>query len=172
MGVCGSSANKFAFTEEDKKYIRISWDQFSQGDMAENGKLVFTRMFEKSPAIQDLFYYSTSCKVMSKKFGKNCQFDNHICQVFDTLGSIVSILDDCKKLETSLEDVGSAHAMFAFEKDYFNVFGECLLVCLEQKLGDSFTPQVKTAWTHFSSFILEFVLAGWTVRMDKLNVYR
>ena len=49
------------------------------------------------------------------------------------------------------------------------MFGECLIYCLEKKLQDEFTPDVKEAWMNLINYMNPHVLAGWTMTMDQFQ---
>ncbi|XP_041353195.1 neuroglobin-like [Gigantopelta aegis] len=168
---CGSSSNKMKvpFSELDKMYIRETWVQFSDGGIVESGQHLFLKMFEKRPDIKDLFLYSKDGNVASKMFGKNRQFNNHVRRVFEMLGSVVSNLDEYWDVEPLLVSLGSKHATFALQKDYFLLFGDCLMYSLERKLGDKLTPEAKQAWHRMVKFVIPLMISGWTIGTAKLK---
>jgi len=58
-------------------------------------------------------------------------------------------LDDFEKLKPAIRELGERHAAYGVTKPHYEVVGSVLLLSLEEALGDTFTNDVKSAWTDF-----------------------
>jgi len=99
--------------------------------------LFYTRLFETAPYVRPLFkgdMHEQGRKLMS------------------VIGVAVVALDNLPELVPIVRDLGRRHASYGVKDDHYDVVAEALLWTLEKGLGESFTDDVKEAWT--SAYLL------------------
>lgn len=62
------------------------------------------------------------------------------------MGHAVSGLSRLEGFLPTLRDLGRRHAGYGVTEAHYDTVGAALLWTLEQGLGSSFTPEVRTAW--------------------------
>ena len=95
-------------------------------------ELFYNRLFELDPALRDLF------KGDMAEQGR---------KLMATLKVAIAGLDDLAKLIPALEALGVRHQGYGVEPQHYNTVAEALLWTLGQGLGETFTEEVRDAWT-------------------------
>ena len=99
--------------------------------------LFYTRLFETAPYVLPLFkgdMHEQGRKLMS------------------VIGVAVVALDNLPELVPIVRDLGRRHASYGVKDDHYDVVAEAFLWTVEKGLGESFTDDVKEAWT--SAYLL------------------
>jgi len=94
--------------------------------------LFYDRLFEIAPAVRPMF--PAELGEQKKKL----------------IGMLATAVNSLHKLETivpAVQDLGRRHKGYGVSDDHYAPVGAALLWTLAQGLGDSFTPEVKVAWT-------------------------
>jgi hemoglobin-like flavoprotein len=94
--------------------------------------LFYDRLFEMDPSVRPLF---KSDMAQQKK------------KLMQTLSVAVDGLSNIPRLVPVLEQLGSRHAGYMVQDHHYDLVGEALLWTLREGLGDSFNPEVQSAWT-------------------------
>jgi hemoglobin-like flavoprotein len=68
-------------------------------------------------------------------------------KLMDTIAAIVGALDKREMFQSIISHAGRQHAHFGAKPPHFAAFGDALLWGLEHQLGDTFTPELKEAWS-------------------------
>jgi nitric oxide dioxygenase len=119
-------------TEDQAALIRESFSRIAP-IAQQAGALFYGRLFELDPALRPLF--------------KSGSIDEQARKLMATLSFAVSNLSNPDVLIPAVQQLGERHRDYGVtDKDYDTV-GEAFLWTLGQGLGDSFTPEVKLAWT-------------------------
>ncbi len=95
-------------------------------------KMFYERLFELDPSIKPLFKGD-----MNQQGRKLMQM---IAMVVDGLGNLDSVVPE-------VQNLGKRHVAYGVLDEHYNTVGTALLWTLERGLGESFTPEVKDAWT-------------------------
>jgi len=93
--------------------------------------LFYTRLFETAPYVRPLF--------------KGDMHEQR--KLMSVIGVAVVALDNLPELVPIVRDLGRRHASYGVKDDHYDVVAEALLWTLEKGLGESFTDDVKEAWT-------------------------
>ena len=94
--------------------------------------LFYSRFFELAPDAMPLF--------------PNDMERQHL-KLMDTIAAIVGALDKREMFQSIISHAGRQHAQFGAKPSHFAAFGDALLWGLEHQLGDTFTPELKEAWS-------------------------
>ncbi|MEP3299801.1 MAG: globin domain-containing protein [Pseudoruegeria sp.] len=65
---------------------------------------------------------------------------------FQTMSLMVQFLNDQTILENVFGELGRNHKGYGVRVEHYDVVEDCLLTALAQKLGSSFTTEVREAW--------------------------
>ena len=64
-----------------------------------------------------------------------------------TLGVVVHALDDLDRLMPAIAALGKRHARYGVSPHHFDSVGEALIHAFSDTLGDTFTAELRAAWT-------------------------
>ena len=93
--------------------------------------LFYTRLFELDPATRFLFHGDMHTQ------GR---------KLMDMLRIVVNGLHRLEDLLPAVQSLGRRHATYQIEAHHYATVGAALIWTLRQGLGESFTPDVETAW--------------------------
>lgn len=116
-------------TPEQTALIKTSFKQLPTEAAAE---LFYTRLFELAPQLRGMF--KSDMKAQEVK-------------LMTMLAAVVEGLDRIESLLPTVRDLGARHAGYGATPEHFDIVGEALLWTLEKGLGETFTEEVKEAWT-------------------------
>jgi hemoglobin-like flavoprotein len=92
--------------------------------------------------LQPVFRTRSRCNAaISERHGKAAP------EAMDTIAAIVGALDKREMFQSIISHAGRQHAQFGAKPPHFAAFGDALLWGLEHQLGDTFTPELKEAWS-------------------------
>ena len=94
--------------------------------------MFYDRLFEIAPELKPLFKGDMS------EQGK---------KLLQTLGYVVAGLHDLPSILPAAKDLAARHVAYGVTPAMYQPVGEALIWTLEQGLGDSFTDEVRQAWT-------------------------
>jgi hemoglobin-like flavoprotein len=100
-----------------------------------------------APAVAQLFYANlfAADPELKKLFkGDITEQGKRLTQM---IGAAVNKLDNLETLVPILENLAVRHVRYGVKNSHYETVGGALLKTLAQSLGDSFTPDVQTAWT-------------------------
>jgi len=118
-------------TPNEIRLIRESWTGVEPiADTA--ASLFYGQLFELDPAIQRLFRRTEMAA--QRKI------------LMQTLTVVVKSLDKLDQIVPAVQALGRRHAGYGVREAHYATVGEALLWTLEQGLGDTFTPDVRSAW--------------------------
>ncbi len=95
------------------------------------GKLFYERLFEVAPETRSMF--KGDMVLQRRKF-------------MEMLQIAVNGLSNLENILPRIQDLGRKHGSYGVKEEQYETVTGALLWTLEQKLGQSFTPEVKTAW--------------------------
>lgn len=131
-------------TPEQKQLVKESWAKVLpiQETAAE---LFYNRLFSEYPEVKP--YFKGDMKEQGRK-------------LMAMLNTAVSSLDNLENLVEPLKASGKAHKDFGVKAEDYDKVGASFLWTLEQGLGESFTPDVKDAWTVTYSTVASVMIGG------------
>jgi len=95
-------------------------------------KLFYTKLFELNPGLRPLF--TGDMKEQGKK-------------LMATIQILVLSLKNLERVVPVVEDLGRRHVNYGVKDEDYDTVGQALIWTLGQGLGESFTEEVKVAWT-------------------------
>lgn len=94
--------------------------------------MFYNRLFELDPALRPLF---------NGDMAEQCR------KLMQMLAVAVESLDHLETILPSVQALGQRHVVYGVKIEHYATVAEALLWTLEQGLGETFTPEVKEAWT-------------------------
>lgn len=111
--------------------VQHSWQKAAtQAPMV--AQLFYANLFAADPALKKLFK------------GDITEQGKRLTQM---IGAAVNKLDNLEILVPILENLAVRHVSYGVQNSHYETVGGALLKTLAEGLGDSFTPEVKTAWS-------------------------
>lgn len=107
--------------------------------------LFYERLFALAPDLRRLFSDD-----MSEQRHK----------LMTVLSSCVGKLHDLASIAPAVRDLGARHVAYGTRDDHYSAVGEALLWALSKGLGESFTPDVRSAWTKVYGVLATTMQAG------------
>ena len=101
-------------------------------DRDEAAKAFYDRLFALAPDTRRLF---------------KSDMESQGRKLMDTLALAVTSLRRPESLQYLLQDTAQRHVGYGAREEHYSVVGEALLWMLERRLGEEFTPELKSAWT-------------------------
>jgi hemoglobin-like flavoprotein len=118
-------------TTEQRELVKATFAQVAPiSEVA--AELFYNRLFELDPTLREMF--PADLKEQGRK-------------LMQMLAMIVSGLDRLDTLAPAVEDLGRRHVSYDVRADHYPTVGNALLWTLEKGLGESFTDDVREAWT-------------------------
>ena len=96
-------------------------------------KLFYGKLFELDPALRPLFAHSNMVEQRKK--------------LMQMITVAVRGLNRLDELIPTIEAMGSRHVGYGVTDAHYTTVAAALIWTLEQGLGDSFTPELRSAWT-------------------------
>ena len=118
-------------TTEQIELVQSTWAKVAP-NAEQVAELFYTRLFEIAPEVQPLF--TTDKAEQGKKLTQ-------------TLAVAVKGLPKLDTIVGAVQDLGVRHNDYGVIDEHYESVGAALLWTLEEGLGESFTPEVKEAWT-------------------------
>jgi PAS domain S-box-containing protein len=122
--------------------------------------LFYDRLFTIAPEVRTLF--PKDMTEQKKKF-------------MHMIAAAATNLHQLEKIIPAVEDLGRRHVTYGVTDSHYERVGEALLWTLEQKLGPSFTPKVREAWTATYATVADVMknaaAAAWTQMSALIRAY-
>jgi nitric oxide dioxygenase len=118
-------------TPERERLVRDTWRRF-EPKAAEHARFFYDKLFELDPETTAMF--------------ARADMDLQRHKLMETIGMLVSELDDPEQLVTDLVALGRRHVPFGVRDSDYDAAGVALLWTLEKALGPEFTPEARSAW--------------------------
>jgi len=131
-------------TPKQVAMIQTSWSEVEPiSDTV--ATLFYERLFDLDPTLRRLFRRTDM--VQQRKI------------LMQTLAVVVRSLDRVEQLIPALEGLGRRHAGYGVRASHYDTFGEALLWTLRERLGDTFTLELREAWAE-AYYTLASVMIG------------
>ncbi len=118
-------------TERKKRLVQSSFTKVAPiADTA--AEIFYNKLFELDPSLKPLF------KGDIKEQG---------AKLMSMIGTAVNGLDNLDAIVPAVQNLGRNHVDYGVKDEHYNTVGTALIYTLEKGLGDSFTADVKDAWT-------------------------
>ncbi|XP_046580589.1 non-symbiotic hemoglobin 1-like [Haliotis rubra] len=137
-------------TEPQKAMVLESW-QIIQEDISKVGVVMFMKLFETHPDVQDVFYPFKGQSSEDLKYSS--QLKSHALRVMGTVEKCLARINDPKKLVELLHDLGARHVMYNARVDYIDLIGPQFIWAIQPVVGDKWNPELEQAWSDVFKFI-------------------
>ena len=107
----------------------------------------YRRLFELDPGLRPLF--KGDIEEQSRK-------------LLDMLAALISMLESPHGLDLELRAMGVRHAGYGVKDEHYATVGQALLDMLADTLGQTFTPEVREAWSTLYGAVEATMKAGVT----------
>jgi nitric oxide dioxygenase len=124
-------------TSEQMQLVRLSFIQV-MASKTEAGLMFYGRLFVIAPELRRMF--KTDIETQADKF-------------LDMLGVAISLLQNPTAFQQTLTQLAHRHRNFGVRDEHYDKVGTALLWTLERRLGDTFTPELKQAWSDLYSVV-------------------
>jgi hemoglobin-like flavoprotein len=116
----------------DIALVQSTWEQVLPiADTA--AQLFYGKLFELDPSLRGMFAQTNMAEQRKK--------------LMQIIGVAVRGLDRLGELLPAIEALGRRHSGYGVTSAHYDTVAAALLWTLEQGLGTTFTPQVRSAWT-------------------------
>jgi len=122
---------------ERRQLVAESWKALAPNG-PEVGALFYRKLFEIAPDLRPLFAQVT--------------MEDQIQKLVTMLDLVIHWLDVPERLVPVLKTLGERHTKYGVQDDHYGKVGAALISTLEERLGDKFTPELRSAWTE--AFVL------------------
>lgn len=161
MAENGEEASAPTITEKQVEIIEETWvlvtgeAQKKQQNLQAAGLVLFYKLFEIAPELQELFPFQGE-----ELSDDNKKLRGHALQVMETIDVAIGMLHDLPKLTDTLEDLGIVHNLKNVQVASFAPVGQALIYTLGQGLKERFTDEVKAAWVALYTIVQHYMELG------------
>ncbi|ESO86863.1 hypothetical protein LOTGIDRAFT_72750, partial [Lottia gigantea] len=141
---------KPSLTDRQKELVLESW-QIVQGDLDKVGVDMFMRLFQTQPDVQDVFVPFKGKSADDLKDSK--QLKSHATRVMGTVEKSLANIEDPKRLEQMLSDLGARHVMYNAKVDYIDLIGPQFIWAIQPVVDEKWTPEMEQAWSDLFKYI-------------------
>lgn len=131
-------------TEGQKELIMQSWQKI-QEDMSKVGVVMFMRLFETHPDVQDVFMPFKG--LTQDDLRHSSQLREHALRVMGTVEKCLARINEPKKMEEMLHDLGTRHVMYSAKVDYVDLIGPQFIWAMQPALEDQWNTELEEAWS-------------------------
>ena len=167
------SSNTCTLLGSDQKVIvRNTWTLMMGDTPVENtellGKKVFLRIFEKMPAIKQMFPFRS---VWGDELLNHPHFQTHASRFMQVIAAAVDNLDYLEgTYADSVYTLGKSHAyQKGFSDSYFDTVIACIFYIWKQELRGDFSDETEKSWKMVFDFILGKLKEGYDYEVGVLN---
>ncbi|KAK3094124.1 hypothetical protein FSP39_024407 [Pinctada imbricata] len=147
-------------TDKQKELIIQSWGKVQQ-DISKVGVVMFMRLFETHPDVQDVFM---PYKGLSQEdLRHSTTLRDHALRVMGTVEKCLARINEPKKLQELLHDLGARHVMYSAKVDYMDLIGPQFIWAIQPAVGyELWTEETEEAWSDLFKFIAHVMKAAMT----------
>ena len=146
-------------TDRQRHLVKRTW-RILADDMTGRGIMIFMRVFEKHPDLQEIFPFRETPKEVLLR---DPRFRGHGSRFMQAVGAAVDNISDWEgSLSPFLVELGKQHARTTgFESKFFATFADIMIEVWRQELGRKLTPEVEKAWRIIFTFLVEKLHHGY-----------
>lgn len=131
-------------TSAQIELVKSTWEHVKPiSDQA--AQMFYAKLFEMKPEYRSMF--PDDMKSQGKK-------------LMTMITTAVSSLDRLEAILPAVQELGRRHVSYGVTAADYEPVGEALLWTLEKGLGDSFTPEVRAAWTETYTVLADVMREG------------
>ncbi|XP_041351734.1 non-symbiotic hemoglobin-like [Gigantopelta aegis] len=142
------------FTEMQKELVLESW-KIVQQDISRVGVVLFMKLFEMHPDVQDVFSPFKGKSVENLK--SNSHLKSHALRVMGSVEKCLARIHEPLKLEEMLHELGVRHVQYNAKVDYIDLVGPQFISAIQPSMGDSWNIELELAWSDFFKLISHII---------------
>ncbi|XP_064602902.1 neuroglobin-like isoform X1 [Liolophura sinensis] len=142
---------------QEIRLVKQSWTEL-QSDMVKVGVVMFTRLFETHPDVQDAFMDFRHMSLEDMRHSKTLR--EHGLRVMTTVEKVLARVDDPAKLDAFLHHLGTKHVNYNANKNYIQLVGPQFVKSIKSELEDVWTSETERAWYKLFDYIAYFMKKG------------
>ncbi|KAL8614374.1 hypothetical protein ACOMHN_007712 [Nucella lapillus] len=152
-------------SELNKRIVLESW-VYLRLNMFKIGHIIFTELFAMSPMLMNLFEKYDAVVIKDQDLGKGAAFSrrgryyatkSHVDKVMITLDKILAVLDDTKRFEYLMHELGDRHAERNVRIEYLDLFIPCFIQAIRPALTERWASSIEDAWAAFLRHSLHYM---------------
>ncbi|XP_048869592.1 cytoglobin-2 [Brienomyrus brachyistius] len=148
-------------SEAETGMIQDTWARVYE-NCEDVGVAILIRFFVNFPSAKQYFSQFQDMEDM-EEMERSTQLRKHAQRVMNALNTVVENLHDPDKVASILNLVGKAHAIkHKVEPMYFKILSGVILEILSEDCPESFTPDVRRAWTKLMGLVYWHVTGAYT----------
>ncbi|KAH3854812.1 neuroglobin-like [Dreissena polymorpha] len=155
-----NALNRPEITDEHITIVRETWNVIKL-DIARVGVVMFMRLFEKYPDVQQLFVHFRG--LSAEELRHNRKLRDHGLRVLNTLDKCISRVAETERLEKLLLELGQKHNVYNIKIEYLYLLVPQLQQALMPVLGDKWTYLVESSWSAFLRYIIHIMAEGMNI---------
>lgn len=132
-------------TPERRQLVIDSWKSLAPGQ-TEVGAAFLRHLFEMDPRVRELFS-STILDAQARKFAAMMEM-------------LVHWLDQPERLVPVAKELGARHSGYGVQDDHYARAVTAVIAALEERLGDRFTSDVRSAWSEALLLVTSLMRRG------------
>ncbi|KAL7639074.1 UNVERIFIED_CONTAM: hypothetical protein RMT77_010608 [Armadillidium vulgare] len=137
-------------SEGEKELIKSTW-KVVEADVSKVGVVMFVRLFETHPDMQESFMSFKGIHIEEVKHSK--QLKSHALRVMGFIQKIVSRLDHPEKMESLIEENGKKHYHYGAVAAYVDYVGPQFLSSIQPSLSVTWSDEENAAWISLFTYI-------------------
>jgi nitric oxide dioxygenase len=118
-------------TPDQTRFVRHSYAAVAKRK-SEAGRIFYAHLFAIAPELRPMF--KSDMEAQANKF-------------IETLGVIFELLHNPAEFSYSVKQLAHRHRGYGVRDEHFNPAGVALQATLEDVLGETFTPELRDAWS-------------------------
>ncbi|KAL9968753.1 hypothetical protein ACROYT_G020873 [Oculina patagonica] len=149
----------FLLTKNQKELIRHSW-KLLQKRRTEIGVKVFLRIFEKDPALQNMFTEFRELKI--EELARTRELHGHTERVMRAVENCVNAMDDPDSLKAYLTELGRRHVYRSAKPSVGNLhlISMALISTFQETIPTEWLPEVAAAWELLLNYFVLMLKEG------------
>ncbi|XP_075976891.1 neuroglobin-like [Anticarsia gemmatalis] len=141
-------------SKTEVKNVQSTWANINKNS-AENGFLIFTRMFAKDPETKAFFKRTVAPDATEEEMAKNTKFRKHINKIMNTLDASINDVQDTDAFVSAMEWVGEFHNGLGIKRRHFLVLEEVILEILEVDLKHN--KEILDSWKSLFNYMFHHI---------------
>ncbi|XP_014786974.1 uncharacterized protein LOC106881192 [Octopus bimaculoides] len=154
-----SESNNVAnyITDKQKELVLETW-KIVQCNMARVGVVMFMNLFETHPDVRDVFMPFRGLATEDMK--QNSRLISHAFRVMGTVEKCLARINEPRRLEDMLKNLGARHVMYNAKVDYIDLIGPQFILAIKPEVGDHWSLEVEEAWSDLFKLITHIMKAA------------
>ncbi|XP_023222293.1 non-symbiotic hemoglobin 1-like [Centruroides sculpturatus] len=141
-------------TYQQKVALVQTWNVLME-NLSRVGVIAFMRLFETHPDVQEIFIPFKGLDHESLRNSKELRA--HALRVMSFVQKVVARLEQPRKLEMLLGELGKSHLNYGAKAEYIEKIGPQFIYAVKPMLEDHWNPGVENAWLQLFRYITHYM---------------